>query len=274
MFDSQFEFLSYKITPVIVIDLLLVLFLCFQLFKLLKGSLAFNILIGLITIYMFWLVVRYFEMPLMSGVLGEFAKVGIIAVLIVFQQEIRKFLLVIGNSSLLGENKKWWNIFPWKWKIQESFHTPFDEILEACRDLAAQKSGAIIVFPITSEMKFIAASGEALDSIISRRLLLSIFNKTSPLHDGAVIISGGKIKAANCVLPLSENPQIINKYGLRHLSGIGITEQTDAVCLVVSEEKGTISFIKEGKIEEGLLAEEIIDKLNALFSKEMVTIGE
>jgi DNA integrity scanning protein DisA with diadenylate cyclase activity len=123
-------------------------------------------------------------------------------------------------------------------------------------------------------MKFIAASGEALDSIISRRLLLSIFNKTSPLHDGAVIISGGKIKAANCVLPLSENPQIINKYGLRHLSGIGITEQTDAVCLVVSEEKGTISFVKEGKIEEGLLAEEIIDKLNALFSKEMVTIGE
>jgi uncharacterized protein (TIGR00159 family) len=274
MFDSQFEFLSYKITPVIVIDLLLVLFLCFQLFKLLKGSLAFNILIGLITIYMFWLVVRYFEMPLMSGVLGEFAKVGIIAVLIVFQQEIRKFLLVIGNSTLLGENKKWWNIFPWKWKIQETFHTPFDEILEACRDLAAQKSGAIIVFPITSEMKFIAASGEALDSIISRRLLLSIFNKTSPLHDGAVIISGGKIKAANCVLPLSENPQIINKYGLRHLSGIGITEQTDAVCLVVSEEKGTISFVKEGKIEEGLLAEEIIDKLNALFSKEMVTIGE
>jgi len=274
MFDSQFEFLSYKITPVIVIDLLLVLFLCFQLFKLLKGSLAFNILIGLITIYMFWLVVRYFEMPLMSGVLGEFAKVGIIAVLIVFQQEIRKFLLVIGNSTLLGENKKWWNIFPWKWKIQETFHTPFDEILEACRDLAAQKSGAIIVFPITSEMKFIAASGEALDSIISRRLLLSIFNKTSPLHDGAVIISGGKIKAANCVLPLSENPQIINKYGLRHLSGIGITEQTDAVCLVVSEEKGTISYVKEGKIEEGLLAEEIIDKLNALFSKEMVTIGE
>jgi DNA integrity scanning protein DisA with diadenylate cyclase activity len=183
-------------------------------------------------------------------------------------------LLVIGNSSLLGENKKWWNIFPWKWKIQETFHTPFDEIVEACRDLAAQKSGAIIVFPITSEMKFIAASGEALDSIISKRLLLSIFNKTSPLHDGAVIISGGKIKAANCVLPLSENPQIINKYGLRHLSGIGITEQTDAVCLVVSEEKGTISFVKEGKIEEGLLAEEIIDKLNALFSKEMVTIGE
>ncbi|OYU97155.1 MAG: TIGR00159 family protein [Bacteroidetes bacterium B1(2017)] len=274
MFDSKFELFSYTINPINIIDVLLVVFLCFQLFKLLKGSLAFNILIGLITIYMFWLVVRYFEMPLMAGVLGEFAKVGIIAVLIVFQQEIRKFLLVIGNSSLLGEKKKWWNIFPWKWKIQETFHTPFDEIVEACRELSSHKTGAIIVFPITSEMKFIATSGEAMDSIISKRLILAIFNKNSPLHDGAVIISGGKIKAANCVLPVSENPQIINKYGLRHLSAIGITEQTDAVCLVVSEEKGSISYIKEGKIEEGLLAEEIIDRLNEQFSKEMVTIGE
>jgi DNA integrity scanning protein DisA with diadenylate cyclase activity len=89
-----------------------------------------------------------------------------------------------------------------------------------------------------------------------------------------VIISNGKIKAANCVLPVSENPQIINKYGLRHLSAIGITEQTDAICLVVSEEKGSISFVKEGKVEEGLLAEEMFDRLNAAFSHEMVSIGE
>lgn len=272
--NKPFDILSYKITLVNIIDLLLVIFLCFQLFKLLKGSLAFNILIGLITFYLFWLVVRYFEMPLLAGVLGEFAKVGIFAILIVFQQEIRKFLLVIGNNSLLGEKKSWWNIFPWKWKIQDAFHTPFDEIVDACRELAAQNAGAILVFPITSEMKFIAASGEPMDSIISRRLLVSLFNKHSPLHDGAVIISGGKIKAANCVLPLSENPQLINKYGLRHLSAIGITEQTDAICLVVSEERGTISYIKEGKIEDNLLAEEITDRLNAQFSKEMVTIGE
>jgi diadenylate cyclase len=274
MLASQFELLSYKFTFINLLDLVLVVFLSFQLFKLLKGSLAFNILIGLLTIYIFWLAVRYFEMPLMANVLGQFAQVGIIAVLIVFQQEIRKFLLVIGNSSLLGENKKWWNIFPWKWKIQQTFHTPFDEIVEACRELAAQKTGAIIVFPITSEMKFIASSGELMDSRISKRLLMAIFNKTSPLHDGAVIISNGKIKAANCVLPVSENPAIINKYGLRHLAGIGITELTDAICLVVSEEKGAISFVIEGKVEEGLLAEEMIDKLNAAFSHEMVSIGK
>jgi DNA integrity scanning protein DisA with diadenylate cyclase activity len=113
-----------------------------------------------------------------------------------------------------------------------------------------------------------------MDSIISKRLLLSIFNKTSPLHDGAVIVSNGKIKAANCVLPVSENPAIINKYGLRHLAGIGITELTDAICLVVSEEKGSISFVVEGKVEEGLLAEEMIDRLNAAFSHEMVSMGD
>lgn len=274
MLESHFELLSYKFSFINLLDLALVVFLSFQLFKLLKGSLAFNILIGLLTIYIFWLAVRYFEMPLMANVLGQFAQVGIIAVLIVFQQEIRKFLLVIGNSSLLGENKKWWNILPWKWKIQETFHTPFDEIVEACRELAAQKTGAIIVFPITSEMKFIASSGELMDSRISKRLLMAIFNKTSPLHDGAVIISNGKIKASNCVLPVSENPSIINKYGLRHLAGIGITELTDAICLVVSEEKGAISFVKEGKVEEGLLAEEMIDRLNAAFSHEMVSMGE
>jgi diadenylate cyclase len=274
MFENTFELFTYQIGLINIVDLVLVIFICFQLFKLLKGSLAFNILIGLLTIYIFWLIVRYFQMPLMSDFLGEFAKVGIIAVLIVFQQEIRKFLLVIGNNSILGEKKSWWNIFPWKWKIQQTFQTPFDEILEACRDLASQRAGAIIVFPITSEMKFIASSGEALESLISKRLLLSIFNKYSPLHDGAVIISNGRIKAANCVLPVSENPNYINKYGLRHLAAIGITEQTDAICLVVSEEQGTISYVKEGHVESNLIAEEIIDRLNEQFSKEMVVIGE
>jgi uncharacterized protein (TIGR00159 family) len=274
MFENTFELFTYQIGLINIVDLVLVIFICFQLFKLLKGSLAFNILIGLLTIYIFWLIVRYFQMPLMSDFLGEFAKVGIIAVLIVFQQEIRKFLLVIGNNSILGEKKSWWNIFPWKWKIQQTFQTPFDEILEACRDLASQRAGAILVFPITSEMKFIASSGEALESRVYKKQLFCIFNKYSPLHDGAVIISNGRIKAANCVLPVSENPHYINKYGLRHLAAIGITEQTDAICLVVSEEQGTISYVKEGNVESNLIAEEIIDRLNEQFSKEMVVIGE
>jgi uncharacterized protein (TIGR00159 family) len=267
------ELANYKFTLINLIDIVLVLLLSYQLFKLLKGSLAFNILIGLLTIYLFWLLVRYFEMPLLEGILSEFTKVGIIAVLIVFQQEIRKFLLIIGNSSFLGENKSWWNIFPWKWKIEDSFTTPFEDIIEACEELAESKAGAILVFPKTSEMKFIGTSGEILNANITKRLLLAIFNKNSPLHDGAVIIAKGEIKAANCVLPVSENPVYINKFGLRHLSAIGISEQTDAIVLVVSEERGTISFVSEGKIQDGLSTSEMVKLLTKHFSKEMLGVN-
>ncbi|GAB1447589.1 MAG: diadenylate cyclase CdaA [Bacteroidetes bacterium] len=265
-----FELADFKFSLINLIDILLVVLLSFQLFKLLKGSLAFNILIGILTIYVFWLLVSYFEMPLLAGILSEFTKVGILAVLIVFQQEIRKFLLIIGNSSFLGENKSWWNIFPWKWKIAETFETPFEDILDACEELAESKTGAIIVFPRTSEMKFIGTSGELLDAKITRRLLVAIFNKTSPLHDGAVIVAKGRLKAANCVLPLSENPMIQNKYGLRHLSAVGITEQSDALVIVISEERGTISFAEEGKIVEGLTRAELLNKLNRYFGSEML----
>jgi DNA integrity scanning protein DisA with diadenylate cyclase activity len=121
-------------------------------------------------------------------------------------------------------------------------------------------------------MKFIGSSGEVIDAHITRRLLISIFNKHSPLHDGAVIIANSKIKAANAVLPVSENPEILNKYGLRHLSAIGITEQTDALVIVVSEEKGTMAVAKEGKLMEGLSKSQIIDILNKEFVNDMVRI--
>jgi uncharacterized protein (TIGR00159 family) len=266
------EILSYKFTLINLIDVLLVLVLSWQLFKRLKGSLAFNILIGLITIYIFWLLVKYFEMRLLEKILGQFTQVGIIAVLIVFQQEIRKFLLIIGRTSFLAENKNWWNIFPWKWKIEESFSNNYEDIVDACIALAETNSGAIIVLPKTSEMRMIAATGEIIEGEVTKRLLIAIFNKTSPLHDGAVIISKGKIKAANCVLPVSDNPDLLNKYGLRHLSAIGITEQTDAVVLVVSEERGTVSFVKEGKITENLRTDHLVELLNAEFAKEMLNI--
>lgn len=255
-----------------IIDLVLVLLIAWQLFSKLKGSLAFNILIGLITIYLFWLIVRYFEMPMMERILGSFSQVGIIAVLIVFQQEIRKFLLIIGRNSILGEHKSWWNIFPWNWRVEDGFSNNFEAIVEACYILAESNSGAIIVLPKTSEMRMIATSGEIIDAQINKRLILSIFNKTSPLHDGAVIVARGKIIAANCVLPVSDNPDHVKKYGLRHLSAIGITEHTDAIVLVVSEERGTVSFVKEGAITENPGMDQLIEKLNTEFSRQMLNV--
>jgi uncharacterized protein (TIGR00159 family) len=263
-----FELYDFKFTLVNVLDILLVAGFIHQLYRLLKGSLAFNMLIGLVTIYIFWMLVRYFNMPLLEKILGEVTKFGFLAIIIIFQQEIRKFLLLLGKISFLAENKSMFRFLPWNWKIEKSFHTNFEEIVEACEYLAETNQGAIIVFPKTSEMKFIGSSGEVIDAHITRRLLISIFNKHSPLHDGAVIIANSKIKAANAVLPVSENPEILNKYGLRHLSAIGITEQTDALVIVVSEEKGTMAVAKEGKLMEGLSKSQIIDILNKEFVNE------
>lgn len=255
-----------------LIDVLLVAIILYQLYRLLKGSLAFNMIIGLITIYVFWIIVSYFELRVTERILDEFIKVGFIAILIVFQQEIRKFLLLLGKGTFGNENFSVFNLLPWNWKIQKEFHTNFEEIVDACSVLAQSRSGALLVFPKTSEMKFIGASGEILDAHITKRLLISIFSKNSPLHDGAVIIANSKIKAANAILPVSENPEVQNKYGLRHLSALGITEQTDAVALVVSEEKGTIAIAKEGKLIEGLSDKEIVNYLNKEFATDMVKI--
>jgi diadenylate cyclase len=269
-----FKFYDFRFTLVNIIDILLVAGIIYQLYRLLKGSLAFNMLIGLVTIYLFWVIVRLFEMPLLETILGEFTKVGFIAILIVFQQEIRKFLLLIGKGTFGNENRSVFRFLPWNWKIENSFNTNFDEIVDACETLAQSKTGALIVFPKTSEMKFIGASGEWIDANISKRLILSIFNKKSPLHDGAIIIANSKIKAANAVLPLSDNPDIQNQYGLRHLAAIGITEQTDAIALVVSEEKGNMTVAKGGKMLEGMSREKIAAFLNKEFASEMVRVNK
>jgi len=179
---------------------------------------------------------------------------------------------LLGKGTFGNDKRSVLRFLPWNWKIEKGFHTNFEEIVEACDILSQTNTGALIVFPKTSEMKFIGASGEVLDAHITRRLLLSIFNKTSPLHDGAVIIANSKIKAANAVLPISDNPEAQTKYGLRHLSAIGITEQTDAIALIVSEEKGTIAIVKEGKIMEQMSKQEITEFLNKEFASDMVSM--
>lgn len=262
-----FKFYNYPITIVNLIDLLLLLAVLYKLYSLLKGSLAFNMMAGLLTIYIAWIVVRFLKMPLMENVLGEFTKVGFLAILIVFQQEIRKFLLLLGRGRLANNNRSVFRFLPWNWKVEKHITTNYDDIIDACEIMAASYTGALIIFPKTSEMKFIGDSGEMLDAQINRKLLLSIFNKNSPLHDGAVIIVNNKIKVANSVLPVSENPIHQSNYGLRHLAAIGITEQTDAIALVVSEERGNISIAKQGQILENLSRTAIIDLLNKEFSK-------
>ena len=242
-----------------IIDILLVTVLLYQLYKLLTGSVALKIFLGLLSIYLLYLVVRAAGMELLSIILGQFMGVGVLAAIILFQPEIRRFLLLIGKTTAFN-NDRFFRGFPWRREQTDKLSlTPF---IEASKSLAGKNTGALIVFTKSSELKYYAESGDLIDAIISKRLLVSIFNKNSPLHDGAVIISGNRIKAARCILPVSENQEIPASMGLRHRAAIGLTEITDSVVLVVSEETGQIALVRNGEVYRNLSSSDLRVKLN------------
>ncbi|GAB3538698.1 diadenylate cyclase CdaA [Pontibacter brevis] len=242
-----------------IIDILLVTVLLYQLYKLLTGSVALKIFLGLLSIYLLYLVVRAAGMELLTIILGQFMGVGVLAAIIVFQPEIRRFLLLIGKTTAFN-NDRFFRGFPWRREQSEKLSlTPF---IEAAKTLAGKNTGALIVFSKSSELKYYAESGDLIDAVISKRLLMSIFNKNSPLHDGAVIISGNRIKAARCILPVSENQDIPASMGLRHRAAIGLTEITDSIVLVVSEETGQIALVRNGEAYRNLSSADLRIKLN------------
>ena len=252
-----------EINWVDIIDIFLVAFLLFQVYKLIKGSVAFRVFLGFLSLYLIFLLVNAAEMNLLSTILGEFMGVGITALLIVFQPEIRKFLLMVGKSTSF--NRENFLRFPWK-RSFENANLNLTPIVEAAKVLGGSNTGALIAFARSSELKFYAESGDPIDALVSKRLLLSIFNKNSPMHDGAVIIAKGRIKAARCILPVSENDAIPANYGLRHRAAIGLTEVTDGIVLIVSEETGQISLSKNGVLHSNLSFQELRTKLSAFLT--------
>lgn len=246
-----------------LLDIIIVGLLIFQLYRLIRGSLAFNIFIGFIIVYFLWLAVRFSGMELLAGILNQFINVGVIALLIVFQPEVRKFLLYLGKGSQFKEPMLRWGIFNRKAAARELFAEKIPEILTALDNMQKSRSGALLVFSQSSPMKMIASTGVILDSHISAKLLESIFEKNSPLHDGAVIIHDFKIVAAGCVLPLSDHSEQANRLGLRHRAAIGITEISDAAAIVVSEEKGVLSYARNGR----LIHDVTIDEIKTLLAK-------
>ena len=241
-----------------VVDVLLVTALFYQLYKLLTGSVALKVFLGFMSLYLFYLVVKAAGMELLTSILGQFMSVGVLAGIILFQQEIRRFLLNVGKATSFGSRMR---VFPWRRDSSDERMnvTPF---IEAAKSLAGKQTGALIAFSLASDLKFFADSGDLIDATVSKRLLMSIFNKTSPLHDGAVIITNGRIKAARCILPVSENPDVPASMGLRHRAAIGLTEVTDAVVLVVSEETGQISLVRGGEVFRNLAAADLRARLN------------
>lgn len=249
------------VTWVDLIDIALVSTLLYQVYKLMKGSVAVNIFLGILALYFIYLMVRAAQMELLSLILGQFMGVGVLAAIILFQPEIRKFLLLIGRTTEFNKDSLINNFFRWKRKEQErAFNiTP---VVEAVRALAATSTGALMVFSRDTPLKFYAESGDIIDAEISKRLLLSIFDKHSPLHDGAVIIHKGRIKAARCVLPVTEKDDIPAQFGLRHRAAVGMSDSTNTLVLIVSEETGQISLSQNGKLIHNLSPMEIRQKIN------------
>ncbi len=245
-----------------ILDILLVSILLYQLYKLLKGSVAVKIFLGLMSIYLFYLLVNASGMHLLSDILGQFIGVGVLAAIILFQQEIRRFLLLVGKSTSVNNERIYKFLHLGK---NQDDKVDFNHILDAVDELSKTQTGALIALTQDSDLKEYADTGDHLNANLSMRLLLSIFNKHSPMHDGAVIISGNTVVAARCLVPVSDRGDIPAKYGMRHRAGLGLSEVTDSFVIIVSEESGEISMTYQGKMKAGLDKAALRRNLNRVF---------
>ena len=239
---EQFKFWEFGIID--FIDVFLVAILLYYVYKLVKGTVAVNIFIGIIVIYLVWRLTDYLQMDMMHRIFDGFMKVGIIALIVVFQPEIRKFLLMIGSTNIRGKS-----IFgKMKFlKSEVSSDTDVESIIMACKNMSESKTGALIVLERNNNLDFLLDTGDTTNITLSQPIIESIFFKNSPLHDGAIIIEGNFVKATRIILPLTNENNIPKRYGLRHRAAVGITEKTDALAISVSEETGHISYIKNGE---------------------------
>lgn len=245
-----------------ILDILIVAFILYQIYRLIRGTVAINIFAGILTFYLVWLLVRVFNMELISAFLGKFIGMGVIALLIVFQPEVRRFLLLIGSRYNLQYIFRLEKMFA-KPEIQEDVS---DAIVEACINFSATKTGALIVFQQNTELSTYAQTGVTIKAKVTDELIENIFFKNTPLHDGAVIITDNKILAARCILPVSDRQDIPGSMGLRHRAALGLSSVSDAYVVVVSEETGNITFFKDGNYKVRVSPEELKKLLSNDFS--------
>ena len=226
-----------------IIDILLVGMMMFWVFKLLKRTGASNLFWGILMIVVVWfLVTMVFDLELTGAIFNYILSIGAIALVVIFQEEVRNIIYRFGSKfTLKAFRKKQGN------KAEEEMRA---QIVTACRHMAANKTGALIVIQGSNNLREFEDTGEHLNADITSRMLENIFFKNTPLHDGAVIIKDGKIAAAACILPISKDTELPPHFGLRHRAALGISEKTDATAIVVSEETGRISVAKGSTIRE------------------------
>jgi uncharacterized protein (TIGR00159 family) len=242
-----------------ILDIILVAFLLFYVYRLVKGSAAINIFIGIVIIYLLWQLTLLLNMEMFSNVLGQFIGVGMFALIVVFQQEIRKFLLMIGSTNF-SSKRGFLRKISFSSKSGESL-TYLEDLVQACKKMGTTHTGALIILQRNTKLDFIKNSGDQMQIEFNIPIVESIFYKNSPLHDGAVVIEDGIITATRAILPVSNDRSIPLRFGLRHRAAIGITEKTDALALVVSEETGQISYIKDGEFRIFDDDEDLVSKL-------------
>ena len=260
MADFDITFLSIRFLD--LIDILLVAIIIYYVYSLIRGTIAVNILVGLGIIYLIYLIVKQSHMRLLTEIFGGFISVGSIALIVVFQQEIRRFLIHIGKNLSLRRNKFLLSLFISKREVEKDHTARLKPIIDACRGMSKSRTGALMVFARYFDEEYYQNTGEQIDAQISKRLIETIFNKNSPLHDGAVVIVDFRIKSASCILPLSDSDELPLQFGLRHRAGIGVTEMSDAVAVIVSEETGEISYAKQGNVNMNISTEELEKMLN------------
>lgn len=255
-------FLSFGIKD--AIDILLVALVLYYTYRFMRESRTLNIFVGILAFIVTWLFVsRVLEMRLLGAILDQFVGVGALAIIVLFQEEIRKFLYSLGEHNKLRKVVNWFTV-----RRDEKSVTPREVIMPivmACINMARTKCGALIVIERTTPLDDITATGDTVDAQINQRLIENIFFKNSPLHDGAMVISHRRIKAAGCILPVSHDLDIPRELGLRHRAAMGISQASDAVAIVVSEETGRISVAIKGQFRLRLSAE----NLEALLTEEL-----
>ncbi len=252
------DFITFNLID--LLDILLVAIILYQLYRLVQGTVAMNIFLGILSVYFVWKIVQALNMDVLSEVLGKVIDVGIVALLIVFQPELRRFLLLIGTPEILEKFSFGRRLLSLKSKPKISV-ADLSEIKKACMEMSNSNTGALIIIPFNSNLNYYIKTGEIMDAKISAKTLESIFYKNSPLHDGATIIANGKIRATRCILPITEREDFPGHLGTRHRAAVGITETSDALAIIVSEQTGEISVAKNGQIESNLTAEELVKRM-------------
>ena len=244
-----------------IIDILLVAGILYETYRLLRRTGATNLFWGILAFIVVWFLVSFvFQLELTGALFDRIISVGAIALIVIFQEEIRMFFYRVGSRFSS------WQLFRRHINVDGTVERQeVPEITRACRHMANTKTGALIVIAGAGSLKEIVDTGERLDAAVSARLIENIFFKNSPLHDGALIIRDNRLVAAACILPVSKDQTIPLRYGLRHRAALGLSEKTDATCIVVSEETGHISVAENGKIRE-ISSEDLFLILHATFA--------